>query len=84
MIHAFIDRINSSLMEVSGRKLTRRQSGMIAIAALLFAVILAQVGIIDLIGKGYYIMAYGMIAVFAIPILTIGTYRIFIAGKNKT
>lgn len=82
IIHAFINRINAGMMEISGKHLTKKQSGLIAAAALIFAIILAQFGIIDLIGKGYYIMAYGMIAVFAVPLLTVGVYKIFF-GKTE-
>ena len=85
IIHAFISRINADMMEISGKHLTKRQSGIIAVAALIFAIILAQFGIIDLIGKGYYIMAYGMIAVFAVPLLTVGVYKIFLRkGEENT
>ncbi len=37
--------------------------------ALIAALALAQVGIIDLVAKGYEIMAYAMIVVYAVPLL---------------
>lgn len=77
MIHAFVDRIESQMNDLANRSLTDMQKGAIAVGTLILAVILAQVGIIDLISKGYTAMAYGMIAVFAIPLLTIGVYKIF-------
>jgi len=37
---------------------------------------MARIGIIDLIAKGYTMMAYGMIAVYALPLATIGLYKV--------
>lgn len=83
MIHAFIDRLDSQIGEHTRKMLSAGQKGAIAIGTLVLAVGLAQVGIIDLISKGYTAMAYGMIIVFAIPLLTIGVYKIFFM-KNPT
>lgn len=77
MIHAFIDRLDSQIEEHAKKTLSSGQKGGIAVGTLVLAVALAQVGIIDLISKGYTAMAYGMIVVFAIPLLTIGVYKIF-------
>jgi uncharacterized membrane protein YkvI len=41
----------------------------ISLAALIASLILSRVGIIDLVAKGYTIMAYAMIAVYALPLL---------------
>ena len=54
----------------------RRASGAIAVLTSVIALILAQVGIIDLIAKGYTALGYAMIAVFALPLLIRGTYLI--------
>lgn len=78
MIHAFVDRLESQIKDIANTSLTDLQKGGIAVGTLVLAVLLAQVGIIDLIAKGYTVMAYAMIAVFAIPLLTIGVYKIFI------
>ncbi|MBO1002536.1 hypothetical protein IPU62_07510 [Pseudogracilibacillus auburnensis] len=77
MIHAFVDRLDSQMKDIANTSLTDLQKGGIAVGTLILAVILAQVGIIDLIAKGYTAMAYAMIAVFALPLLTIGVYKIF-------
>lgn len=77
MIHAFVDRLDAQMQDFSKKRLTATQKGAIAVGTLILAVILAQVGIIDLISKGYTAMAYAMIVVFAIPLLTIGVYKIF-------
>lgn len=77
MIHAFVDRLEAQVKDIANKSLTSAQKGLIAVGTLILSVILAQVGIIDLISKGYTFMAYCMIAVFAIPLLTIGVYKIF-------
>lgn len=77
MIHAFVDRLEAQLNELANKTLSSTQKGSIAVGTLILAVVLAQVGIIDLISKGYTAMAYAMIVVFAIPLLTIGVYKIF-------
>lgn len=83
LIHAFIDRVNTHMKELGKKELSKQQNGFIAIAALVLSVILAQIGIINLIAKGYTWMAYGMIAVYAIPLLTIGLYKIIKAHTKK-
>ncbi|MFB4169474.1 hypothetical protein [Virgibacillus sp. JSM 102003] len=77
MIHAFVDRMEAQMEEHANKSLTSTQRGAIAVGTLILAMILSQVGIIDLISTGYTAMAYAMIAVFAIPLLTIGVYKIF-------
>lgn len=76
MIHAFIHRLDAHLREVADRSLSEQWRGGIAVTALVLALLLAQVGIIDLIARGYLAMAYALIAVYAVPLLTVGVYRI--------
>lgn len=74
MIHAFIHRIETETIERKGKPLQKINKAYISFAALMAALILAQVGIIDLVAKGYEIMAYAMIAVYGVPLL-------FVSGK---
>ncbi|MFC4558980.1 hypothetical protein ACFO3D_12330 [Virgibacillus kekensis] len=83
MIHAFVDRTDSQMQELANKSLTSGQKGLIAVGTLVLSVILSQVGIIDLISTGYTAMAYAMIAVFAIPLLTIGVYKIFFKKDDE-
>ncbi len=69
VIHAFIGRLQEDIHQKSGRSLTGFQRASISFIALGAALLLARVGIIDLIAKGYSTMGYGMIAIFAIPLL---------------
>ncbi|NOS91058.1 MAG: hypothetical protein HOP30_03990 [Cyclobacteriaceae bacterium] len=69
MIHAFIHRIEKEVTARSGQPMKKMSKAYISIAALAASLLLAQVGIIDLVSKGYEIMAYAMIAVYGIPLL---------------
>lgn len=76
MIYALVARVDQNLLDTQRPAMSRRASGSIAVLTLLLALILAQVGIIDLVAKGYTAMAYAMIAVFAVPLLLRGTWLI--------
>ncbi|MDZ7649474.1 MAG: hypothetical protein U5K54_21255 [Cytophagales bacterium] len=69
VIHAFISRIEIEFMVRKSKPLKKISKAYISSLALIAALILAQVGIIDLVAKGYQVMAYGMIAVYALPLL---------------
>ncbi len=43
----------------------------------------SRFGLVTLIAKGYGILTCGFIAVFVVPVLTIGIYRIITLGKSK-
>ncbi len=68
MIHAFISRIETEAIE-KGKPLKKITKAYISLAALIASLILSRVGIIDLVAKGYTIMAYAMIAVYAVPLI---------------
>jgi uncharacterized membrane protein YkvI len=68
MIHAFISRIETEA-EQKGAPLKKITKAWISLAALIASLILSQVGIIDLVAKGYTFMAYAMIAVYAVPLM---------------
>lgn len=72
LIHALLDRVDKN----RARRLTRRQSALLGVAILLLAAVLSRVGIIALVAHGYSLMGYLFIALFALPLVTIGTFRI--------
>ena len=77
MIHAVLKRIDANLEDLGRPVLTPVQSGALTVGVLATAAVLSSVGIIDLVAKGYLAMAYGFLALFALPLLTIGVYRIW-------
>jgi uncharacterized membrane protein YkvI len=76
LVHAIMDRINAGLSAADRTTLSSAQAAGITVVVLIAAVALAQIGIIELIAQGYGMMAYGFFALFALPLLTVGVYRI--------
>jgi uncharacterized membrane protein YkvI len=76
LIHAFNERIASAIEE-RGRTMPSSTRPLVAIVLLVIATFLAQVGLENLIAKGYRAMTYGFWVVFLIPVLTWGAYRVF-------
>lgn len=83
MIHAFLERLDNNLEELGKKKLTKKQSGLVAFITLAASVLLAEVGIMDLVSKGYTALGYGMLIVFGLPLITVGPYRIYKHFKEK-
>ncbi|HUP24058.1 MAG TPA: hypothetical protein VNB06_14085 [Thermoanaerobaculia bacterium] len=81
-IHALVDRIEHNLDDLpriwrpaSGR-LAPMQRAILSVAVLAIATGLATFGIIDLVAKGYGLLAWGYIMLLAVPLLTVGVWRI--------
>ena len=83
MTHAVIDRISVQLEEFGRPPLTPIQAGLVATIILSVAALLSRFGIIALVSRGYGLMAYGFLALFALPLLTIGVWTI-IRGTPPT
>lgn len=79
LIHALTDRVSDTLKELGRRPLTGAQRALISGAVLAGAALLSQVGIIDLVAVGYTAMAYLFLALFALPLVTVGLYRILVS-----
>jgi uncharacterized membrane protein YkvI len=81
MTHAIIDRISAQLKDLGRNPLTPVQAAMTSTLILSLAAFFSQFGIIALVSKGYGIMAYGFLILFALPLLTIGVWTIL---QNRT
>lgn len=57
--------------------LSRLQSGLLGAGILVAAALLSRVGIVALVARGYTVMGYLLIAIFAVPLLTVGALRVF-------
>ena len=77
MIHALLARVDKGLEEKGRTALSRRNKGLTTVVIMAASIALAQVGIIDLIAKGYMALAYAFMALFLLPLLTVGVYKIF-------
>ncbi|MDJ0727487.1 MAG: hypothetical protein QNJ38_20490 [Prochloraceae cyanobacterium] len=69
MIHGFISRLSEDLKFKNNSELSGKHKSIISIFILTIALVLSQVGIIDLIAKGYLAMSYAAIACYAVPLL---------------
>lgn len=83
LIFGLLERVQVGLVDMGKERLKSKQRFIITFCFLLFAAILAKIGIIDLIAKGYSIMAYGFIAVYIVPLFTIGLIRIINPNWGK-
>ena len=76
MLQGINERIDAYLVEKRGQGLGRVTHSVIAVSAIVVSAILSLWGITNLIGQGYGTMAWGFLAVYVVPLLTIGLYRI--------
>lgn len=77
-IQAVNERLDVWAMEKLGRVLPPIAHSGVAIGGLLMSALLGQLGIINLIAKGYGTMAWGFLFVYVIPVLIVGIRRIFL------
>jgi len=79
-IHSVNERIQSSL-EIRGRKFPVWLRPVIAVSLLLMALGISTFGLITLISKGYGAASWAFLAVYILPLLTLGIYRIINTSK---
>jgi uncharacterized membrane protein YkvI len=75
-IQGFIERLDGWRMEKAGIPFSRITHATVAGIAVILAAVLSSAGIISLIADGYGTLAWGFLAVYVVPLLTIGVYRI--------
>lgn len=83
IIHAMIARINQGLIEKDKPQLSRGRRGLLTVGILVTSVLFAKYGIIALIAQAYNALAYAFIALFLLPLLTVGVYKIMNYGKTE-
>jgi uncharacterized membrane protein YkvI len=76
-VHAINERIATVWHARSAKQLSARARGAIALALLAVCMLIAdRVGLVSLIANGYRALAYVLIAVYVVPLLTIGIWRL--------
>lgn len=75
MIHAVNERVASAFAE-RNRSLPRWFRPAVAVALLLAATGLARFGLVALIARGYGTLTWAFLAVFVVPVLTWGVWRL--------
>ena len=76
-VHAINERISTAWQARTRTPLTSRARGAIALGLLAICMLIAdRVGLVALIANGYRALAYVLIAVYVVPLLTIGIWRL--------
>jgi uncharacterized membrane protein YkvI len=70
------DRIDSQLVDYSREPLGKLGHTFVALAFLSLALAIASFGIVDLIAKGYGSMAWALFAIYFIPLMTVGVWKL--------
>ena len=66
------------------KPLSARARGAFALGLLVVCMLIAdRVGLVSLIANGYRALAYLLIAVYVVPLLTIGLWRLWKGGKSE-
>jgi uncharacterized membrane protein YkvI len=76
LIQGTVERIDAYRGDIGREPMTPMARGILAVAAMGVAAVLATVGIITLIAAGYGTIAWGFFAVYVVPILTVGVYQL--------
>ena len=77
LLQGINERVDVFLKEVGRNELPRLGHAAIAVVAVVVSALLSLAGITTLIAKGYGTMAWAFFAVYIIPLVTLGAYRIF-------
>jgi uncharacterized membrane protein YkvI len=84
-VHAINERVDHAWRARSGRSLSHRSRLAIALLLLVGCMFLAsRFGLVALIANGYRALAYILLAVYILPLLTIGVWRIFQTRPERT
>ncbi|MCK5425218.1 MAG: hypothetical protein KAI89_07585 [Emcibacter sp.] len=76
LLHAVNERI-AGVYKISGKKLPRYMRPAVALVLMVLSIFVGEkVGLINLIANGYGILTYVFLAVFILPLFTIGVYKI--------
>ena len=75
-VHAIMERVSRTL-SARGKTLTSVQRGLGALALLTICMLIAdRVGLVSLIADGYRLLAWVILAVYVVPLVTIGAWRL--------
>jgi uncharacterized membrane protein YkvI len=79
-IHGLNERLQASL-RAKGKEFPNWQRPVIAIFLLLISLGLSSFGIIRLVAQGYGFISWGIFAIYFVPLMTLGVYKIL--AKNR-
>ena len=82
-VHAINERISAAWQVRTRTPLSTRARGALALGLLAVCMLLAdRFGIVALIANGYRALAYVLIAVYVVPLLTIGVWRLWKSDQS--
>ena len=82
-VHAINERVATVWQHQRGLELSYRARAGIAVLLLVGCIFIAdRIGLVDLIGSGYRYLAYVILAVYIVPLLTIGV-RMLVLGSRR-
>ncbi len=76
LVQGTIERVDGTLKETGRPPLRPALRGGLAVVAVGGSAVLATFGIIALIARGYGTLAWGFFAVYVLPVLTVGVWRL--------
>lgn len=76
IIHAALERVNNGLKEAHKPPMTGKQQAVLTVIVLVGSMVLSKVGIIDLIATVYNMLSYVFLAIYVLPLFTVGVYKI--------
>src|SRR6187397_1955539 len=83
-VHAVNERISTVWQVRTRTQLGSRARGAVALALLAVCMLIAdRVGLVSLIANGYRALAYVLIAVYVVPLLTIGVWRLTKSDQSQ-
>lgn len=82
LLQGLNDRLDAHYREATGRSLTRTVRAAIAVGAVLLSLLMSQLGVKDLIARGYGAIAWAYLFVFVIPVFLSGGYRMWAARRS--
>lgn len=83
-VHAVNERIAAAYRRRNGSELPALARFVIAGALLVISIFLAaRFGLVTLIARGYRLLAYAMLAIYVIPLMTVGVWKLGKAEVSK-
>jgi len=83
-VHAVNERISTVWQARTRTPLSARARGALALGLLAICMLIAdRVGLVALIANGYRALAYLLIAVYVVPLLTIGVWRLWKSDQSQ-
>ncbi len=83
-VQGFVERLDGWWRESHEQGLSNTVHAVVAGAAVMLAGGLSNLGIVALIADGYGTLAWGFMAVYVVPLLTIGVYRIYVSSGSDS